>query len=384
MDNSTLQRSLTGVPGLDDVLHGGLIGGRFYLLDGNPGAGKTTLALQYLLEGIRAGERCLYVTLSETRDELIAGARSHGWSLDGIEIVELIGDERDIDGDQELTMYHPSEVELTQTTRKVLDAVERCRPAADGVRLPVRATPAGAKFPALPATDPRAETVLRRPGLHRAPARRPHGGRPRPAAAQHRAWRDLAGPPLARLRPARGRCRWSSFAAAISAAASTTWRSERGAGDLPAPERQRTPGVVRSRRPSPAALRRWTPCWAAASIAARPRSVGPPGSGKSTVALQFAVAAAGRGDHAAVFAFDETKSILLRRAKGWASTSTKEPVQARSWCGKSTRPRSRRANSPISCAESVERDQRTHRHHRQPQRLSQRDARATVPVRAVA
>src|SRR5678815_4769844 len=128
MDKGTLQRSLTGVPGLDDVLHGGLIGGRFYLLDGNPGAGKTTLALQYLLEGIRAGERCLYVTLSETRDELIAGARSHGWSLDGIEIVELIGDERDMDGDQELTMYHPSEVELTQTTRKVLDAVERCRP----------------------------------------------------------------------------------------------------------------------------------------------------------------------------------------------------------------------------------------------------------------
>ena len=78
MDNSTLQRSLTGVPGLDDVLRGGLIAGRFYLLDGNPGAGKTTLALQYLLEGIRAGERCLYVTLSETRDELVAGARSHG------------------------------------------------------------------------------------------------------------------------------------------------------------------------------------------------------------------------------------------------------------------------------------------------------------------
>ena len=71
-------------------MHGGFIAGRFYLVEGNPGSGKTTLALQYLLEGRRAEERCLYVTLSETRDELLAGAESHGWSMDGIEVVQTI------------------------------------------------------------------------------------------------------------------------------------------------------------------------------------------------------------------------------------------------------------------------------------------------------
>lgn len=122
-------RSSSGVPGLDEVLHGGLIAGRLYLVDGEPGAGKTTLALQYLLEGIREGESCLYVTLSETATELRAGAESHGWSLDGIEIVELVADEGDLLGESELTMYHPSEVELNETTKRILEAVERCKPS---------------------------------------------------------------------------------------------------------------------------------------------------------------------------------------------------------------------------------------------------------------
>ena len=125
----TLERSKTGVPGLDEVLYGGFIPHRLYLLDGNPGAGKTTLSLQYLLEGVKAGEKCLYITLSETKEELIAGAKSHGWSLDGIEIVELIAEEKDLDGDAQVTMYPPSEVELTETTKKILDAVERINPS---------------------------------------------------------------------------------------------------------------------------------------------------------------------------------------------------------------------------------------------------------------
>src|SRR3984957_20857089 len=101
-------RSKTGVAGLDDVLSGGLIPHRLYLIEGNPGAGKTTLALQYLREGVKAGEKCLYITLSETKEELTAGAESHGWSLDGIEIVELTSDENDLDGSKQITMYHPS------------------------------------------------------------------------------------------------------------------------------------------------------------------------------------------------------------------------------------------------------------------------------------
>ena len=110
-------RSHTGVGGLDDILNGGLIRDRLYLVEGNPGAGKTTLSLQFLIDGVRAGEKCLYITLSETRDELIAGAKSHGWTLDDIEIVELMADEDDLDGETQVTMYHPSEVELTRTTR---------------------------------------------------------------------------------------------------------------------------------------------------------------------------------------------------------------------------------------------------------------------------
>src|ERR1700722_14198727 len=93
------QRAKTGIAGLDEILCGGLITQRLYLVDGNPGAGKTTLALQFLLEGMRAGEKCLYVTLSETKQELQAGARSHGWSLEGMEIIELIADEKELETD---------------------------------------------------------------------------------------------------------------------------------------------------------------------------------------------------------------------------------------------------------------------------------------------
>lgn len=122
-------RSASGVPGLDNILRGGFISHRLYLVDGDPGAGKTTLSLQYLLEGIRASEKCLYITLSETKDELVAGAKSHGWSLDGIEIMELTSNENDLDGDGQVTMYHPSEVELNETTKKVLDIVAKLNPS---------------------------------------------------------------------------------------------------------------------------------------------------------------------------------------------------------------------------------------------------------------
>lgn len=119
----------TGIPGLDDVLGGGLLRHRLYLVDGDPGAGKTTLALQYLLEGVRLGESSLYITLSETAEELRAGAASHGWSLDGVTIVELVAEEAELDAESQVTMYHPSEVELHATTRRVLEAVEQTNPA---------------------------------------------------------------------------------------------------------------------------------------------------------------------------------------------------------------------------------------------------------------
>src|SRR5579871_4795804 len=104
--STEIPRCKTGVTGLDDILNGGLISHRLYLVEGNPGAEKTTLAIQYLLDGVKNGEKCLYITLSETREELTAGAASHGWSLDDIEIVELIADAKDLDGETQVTMYH--------------------------------------------------------------------------------------------------------------------------------------------------------------------------------------------------------------------------------------------------------------------------------------
>jgi circadian clock protein KaiC len=118
----------TGITGLDDVLGGGFTPNRLYLIEGNPGSGKTTLALNVLLEGIRSGEKCLYVTLSETKAELTAVARSHGWSLDGIEVLELVAPESELEPANQNAMFQPSEVELGVTTKAILAEVERSKP----------------------------------------------------------------------------------------------------------------------------------------------------------------------------------------------------------------------------------------------------------------
>ena len=120
-------RARTGVEGLDDILGGGLPTNHLYLLDGEPGTGKTTLAMQFLLEGVAKGERGLYVTLSESAAELKAVAQSHGWSLDGIDVFELAKDSpRGIEEDY--TIFHPAEVELQETVDEVLKAVEEHNP----------------------------------------------------------------------------------------------------------------------------------------------------------------------------------------------------------------------------------------------------------------
>jgi circadian clock protein KaiC len=118
----------TGIEGLDDVLGGGLPAERLYLVEGDPGTGKTTLSLQFMLEGVRAKERVLYITLSESQDELTASAQSHGWSLDGVTIRDYVAPEGSLSPDDQVTMFHPAEVELLETIRRILADVEALNP----------------------------------------------------------------------------------------------------------------------------------------------------------------------------------------------------------------------------------------------------------------
>jgi circadian clock protein KaiC len=123
------KRVSMGVEGLDDLLKGGLPANRLYLVQGLPGVGKTTLALQFLLEGAKRGESGLYITLSETKEELEMVAQSHGWDLGAIHLFELAAVEQKLRGESESTFFHPSEVELNRTTQTLVGEVERVKPA---------------------------------------------------------------------------------------------------------------------------------------------------------------------------------------------------------------------------------------------------------------
>src|SRR6476661_6076057 len=123
----TEQLLSTGIEGLDPLLGGGLTARRIYLIEGEPGAGKTTAGLQFLNEGVRNGESVVYITLAENHEELSAVAASHGWTLDGIHVHEVLPDENLLAGGQ-YSMFHPSEVELADTLKTVLSVVEERQP----------------------------------------------------------------------------------------------------------------------------------------------------------------------------------------------------------------------------------------------------------------
>jgi len=125
MDTSLAQ---TGIEGLDDVLGGGLPRHRLHLVQGDPGAGKTTLGLQFLLAGAARGETVLFISLSETKEEIEAVAQSHGWSLAGVSLFELSAMEQTLSLEHETTIFEPSEVELQDTTRSLLSHIEQVKP----------------------------------------------------------------------------------------------------------------------------------------------------------------------------------------------------------------------------------------------------------------
>jgi circadian clock protein KaiC len=120
-------RASTGIAGLDDILGGGFPPDRIYLVQGEPGVGKTTLAFQFLLEGVKRGEKVFYITMSETHDELLGMVRSHGWSMNGIDLYEMSASEQ-LKADSQHTIFHPVEVEFAETMKAIMEAVERAQP----------------------------------------------------------------------------------------------------------------------------------------------------------------------------------------------------------------------------------------------------------------
>ncbi len=312
-----VERSQTGIPGLDDILNGGLIPNRLYLVDGDPGAGKTTLSLQYLLEGNRAGEKGLYVTLSETKAELLAVAESHGWSLDGIEIIELIAGEKDLEGDSQLTMYHPSEVELSETTRSVLEAVERIKPqrvifdslsemrllAQSSLRyrrqiLALKQFFIGRQCTVLLLDDRTAEGSDKQlhsiaHGVVSLEQLAPKYG------AERRCLRVI------KFRSTQYRGGYHDFCISkgglvvyprlVASEHSQEFMSE----------------MIQSGVPALDSLLGGGPHRGTSTLL-----LGPAGVGKSTIAVRYAATAAARGEHAVIFAFDETTQTLQGRARG--------------------------------------------------------------------
>ena len=307
----------TGISGLDDILGGGLPARRLYLIQGQPGSGKTTLALQFLLTGARAGEKVLYISLSETREEVEEVARSHGWSLDGVEIVEMSAIEKQLELSEQNTLFRASEIELTETTNLLLEAVDKVRPTRcafdslselrllshDALRyrrqiLSFKQYFAGRNCTTLLLDDSSSE------GTHSHVLSLAHG--------------VLI---LQQLAPEYGAARRRLTVQKIRGA---TYRGGYHDYVIQTGGIQIFPRLVAAehhRHFTNENLGSGLPGLDALLGGGLPRGTstlfsGPPGSGKSNVALAYAMAAARQGDKVAIYTFDESLPVLFARAAG--------------------------------------------------------------------
>ena len=311
-----MSETKTGIAGLDLVLYGGLPSYRTYLVEGTPGAGKTTLAMQFLMEGAREGQRTLYITLSETNDELHSSAASHGWKLDGIEIREYIITDISTERDRELTMYHASDVELGDTMGRILRDIESLRPdrvvidalselrlLSDSVLRYRRQLLALKKFFAEQKCtvlvlddrsnkerDSHVESIV-------------HGV----VTLEHDLTQYGSDRRRIRIRKLRGR----TFQPGLHDYAIRT-------GGLEVfPRLIASEHVIKfERKAMPSGLAALDQLLGGGPQAGTSTLLlGPAGSGKTTVAMQYAVAAAARGERVAMYMFDELRALLIDRLR---------------------------------------------------------------------
>lgn len=309
-------RKPTGIPGLDDILSGGLTADRLYLVDGDPGAGKTTLALQFLLSGVSRGERALYITLSETKEELDAVARSHGWSLDGINVVELVASEEELAGDAQLTMYNPPEIELQETTKLMLSAVDETQPH----RVVIDALSELRMLSGSSQKYRRQIMALKRFFAGRSSTvlllddrTTQENDRQLQSVVHGVISLEYLSPAYG---PARRRLRVVKFRGTSFREGFHDFRIMRGGLAvyprlIAAEHRERfAPSHLKSGVSALDQLLGGGPDRGTSTLL-----IGPAGSGKSTLAVQYAVAAAARGDHAVIYSFDESVATLEIRTE---------------------------------------------------------------------
>jgi circadian clock protein KaiC len=318
--SATANLASTGVAGLDDVLAGGLPRSRLYLVQGNPGAGKTTLAMQFLLEGVSRGETGLYITLSESKRELQAVALSHGWSLDSLALFELEPRAEDLVPDARQTVFPTAEVELTEAMQTLLDCVARANPsrvvfdslseirllAQSPLRYRRQILALKHHFSGSDCTVMLLDDLTSEPGDQQLESLA-HGVVTLEQKS-HAYGVDRRRLRITKLRGVRFRSGYHDFV--IETGGLRVYprliASEHGA-EFPADE-------ISSDLPAlDALLGGGMPRGASALL------MGPPGTGKSSLAIQYAVAAARRGDRAAVFTFEESIGTLRARANALGS-----------------------------------------------------------------